>query len=98
MAPDVPFFDRALETMAPERLQAYQWERFQALAREILPANRFVTKKWRAAGVSSVGDLRSWDDFSRLPFTMKSELVQDQAGHPPFGENLKPPPAPYAPH
>jgi phenylacetate-CoA ligase len=47
-----------------------------------------VTKKWRAAGVSSVEDLRSWDDFSRLPFTVKSELVADQAEHPPFGENL----------
>ena len=34
------------------------------------------------------GDLRSWDDFSRLPFTRKAELVADQAAHPPFGTNL----------
>src|SRR5213078_4804666 len=42
----------------------------------------------RAAGVRSVDDLAGWDDFRRLPFTRKVELVEDQAAHPPFGSNL----------
>jgi phenylacetate-CoA ligase len=85
---EIPFFDRSLETFPGERLRAGQWERLRALAREVVPANRFVTEKWKAAGIRSAADLSSWDDFFRLPFTTKAELVADQAAHPPFGTNL----------
>jgi len=85
---EVPYFDRALETSPPERLRALQWERFRALAREVFPANRFVTEKWKAAGLRSTDDLVSWDDFFRLPCTTKAEMVEDQAAHPLFGSNL----------
>src|SRR5256714_14481234 len=30
----------------------------------------------------------TWDDFERLPFTTKAELMADQQAHPPFGTNL----------
>jgi len=81
-------FDRALETLGAEPLRDYQWRRFRAMAGELLASNPFVARKWRAAGASALGDLRTWDDFRRLPFTRKSELVDDQAEHPPFGSNL----------
>ena len=81
-------FDRSLETLAPEGLAAHQWRRFHAMAREVLAGNSFVRSKWQAAGVSSADDLRGWDDFRRLPFTVKRELAADQAAHPPFGTNL----------
>lgn len=81
-------FDRSVETLAPEALRAHQWRRFSAMAREVFGANPFVTAKWRAAGVSSAGDLRGWDDFRRLPFTVKREFTRDQAAHQPFGTNL----------
>ncbi|PYN77137.1 MAG: phenylacetate--CoA ligase [Candidatus Rokuibacteriota bacterium] len=58
------------------------------MAGELLASNPFVARKWRAAGVVALDDLRTWDDFRRLPFTRKSELVDDQAAHPPFGTNL----------
>lgn len=82
------FFDRALETESADARRARQWDRVSALAREIVPANDFVSEKWRAAGLAGADDLRSWDDFTRLPFTRKSELVEDQAAHSPFGANL----------
>ena len=88
MATDVPYFDQVLETLPRERLRALQWERLAALAREVFPANPFVTEKWTAAGIRSADDLRAWEDFARLPFTRKSELVADQAERPPFGTNL----------
>jgi phenylacetate-CoA ligase len=81
-------FDAALETLPPERLREHQWRRFRAQAAELLAGNAFVTAKWRAAGVRAVEDLAGWDDFRRLPFTLKGELVHDQAEHPPFGTNL----------
>jgi phenylacetate-CoA ligase len=81
-------FDRTLETLGSDRLREHQWRRFRAMARELLATNQFVAKKWRRAGVASVDDLRDWLDFRRLPLTSKSELVADQAAHPPFGTNL----------
>jgi phenylacetate-CoA ligase len=80
-------FDRALETLPAERLREQQWGRFSAMARD-LASNPFYRGKWRAAGVRAAEDVRGWDDFARLPFTRKAELVEDQAAHGPFGTNL----------
>ena len=85
---EVPFFQRELETTPRERLRALQWQRVTSLAREVFPANPFIKRKWEAAGLRSVEDLRSWEDFYALPFTTKSEYVVDQAERPPFGTNL----------
>ncbi len=89
------FYDRGLETLDPEALRAHQWTRLQSLARALFPANAFIARKWRSAGVESPDDLRSWDDFLRLPLITKPELVDDQAAHPPFGTNLTFPLARY---
>jgi phenylacetate-CoA ligase len=48
--------------------------------KEVLRTNAF----WR----ERLQDVRSWEDFERLPLTSKSELVGDQALHPPFGTNV----------
>ena len=81
-------FDPALETAPREQLAALQWRRFGAMATDVLAGNAFVQRKWRDAGVRTAGDLRSWDDFHRLPLTRKREFVDDQAANPPFGTNL----------
>jgi phenylacetate-CoA ligase len=57
-----------------------QLHKLQAGLKEVLATNRF----WR----ERLHDVRGWDDFERLPLTSKSELVSDQAAHPPFGTNL----------
>ncbi len=89
------YFDRGLETLGPEALRAHQWARLKRLADVCYPANPFITRKWRAAGLEGPDDLGSWEDFSRLPFTVKSELIEDQVAQPPFGTNLTYPPARY---
>ena len=81
-------YDRALETLDVARLRGHQLERARALVRAALGANPFWTAKWRAAGLASADDLRSWDDLRCLPLTAKNELVADQATHPLFGTNL----------
>ncbi|HEV8439497.1 MAG TPA: phenylacetate--CoA ligase family protein [Methylomirabilota bacterium] len=89
------FYDRGLETLDAEALRAHQWARLQRLARAVHPANPFITWKWTQGGLASPDDLRSWDDFFRLPLTTKAELVEDQAAHPPFGTDLTFPLAGY---
>jgi phenylacetate-CoA ligase len=84
-------FDAGLERLPRKQLRQLQWRKVQAMATELLAAesgNRFVKRAWADAGVRAAADLRSWDDFARLPLTGKANLVDDQAAHPPFGTNL----------
>ncbi len=64
------------------RLELADWQtqRLNHLLREILPANRFYTRKF-PHGATAV-------DLPCLPFTTKAELLEDQAQHPPYGEIL----------
>ena len=83
-------FDPALESLPLSAIRALQWRCFRRLADEALApgGNAFLREKWGAAGIRSAGDLRDWNDFARLPFTSKGELIDDQAAAPPFGRNL----------
>lgn len=58
-------------------LADWQAQRLSHLLREIVPANRFYARKFH--------DIT---DLSRLPFTTKAELLEDQAQHPPYGDIL----------
>jgi phenylacetate-CoA ligase len=77
-----------MEMLDPEGLKQYQWSRLATLVQAALPANRFLGARCGRAGLTDPRDLRAWGDFARLPLTTKSELVEDQAAHPPFGTNL----------
>jgi len=73
----------------PDRtaISAGQLEQLRTLAAELFPGNAFYSQKLNAAGVTF--DIASLEDFSRrFPFTTKTELVEDQRAHPPFGTNL----------
>jgi phenylacetate-CoA ligase len=63
-----------------DELRALQLARLRAGATQVLATNAF----WR----ERLNSLGGWDDFERLPLTTKSELLADQAAHPPFGTNL----------
>jgi phenylacetate-CoA ligase len=68
-------------------IQTSQLEQIRSLVAELFPANAFYTQKLSAAGITF--DIASLDDFSqRFPFTTKSELVENQRVHPPFGTDL----------
>jgi len=73
----------------PDRsvIESAQLEQLRELVAELIPANKFYTRKFESAGVGF--DIASLADFSaRFPFTTKTELVSDQLAHPPFGTNL----------
>jgi len=82
--------DRSLETLEAARLREHQWRRLRALLDEIYgaPGNVFWRAAWARAGVAAPGDLKTWDDFRRLPLSRKADVVEDQTAHPPFGTNL----------
>ena len=65
-------------------LEAEQLARLRSLLKAIVPANAFYTAKLR-----NCGEIRTVEDFTRVvPFTTKTELIEDQKAHPPYGSNL----------
>ncbi|MFQ5344124.1 MAG: phenylacetate--CoA ligase family protein [Anaerolineae bacterium] len=84
----VTFFNRDIETAERELLEARQVKRLQTMLRQVLATNGFYRQKLGEAGLDRAEDIRSLDDLRRLPFTIKHELVEDQAAHLPFGTNL----------
>ena len=62
-------------------LAAWQRRRLGSLLRDILPANRFYAEKLAGLDLADA-------DLRRLPFTIKAELIADQAAHPPYGRDL----------
>lgn len=64
----------AVDTLQLTRL----WE----MLRAVLPTNHFYQRK--LSGV----DPAQLTTLARLPFTTKTDLLQDQAAHPPYGNNL----------
>lgn len=65
-----------------EKLQS---ERLRSMLRTVLATNKFYRDKYADAGIDQIA---STADLGALPFTTKSELVQNQVDHPPFGCDL----------
>jgi len=82
------YFNKELETADREELANYQLACFKDMATSLWGENWFYTKKWQQAGIVSSAELVSWEDFYKLPFTEKHELVEDQLHNPPYGTNL----------
>lgn len=72
--------------MADEHAAA-QRAKLNALLAEVIGRNPFYTRKWREAGLRDP-TLASAEEFRRLPFTTRTELLADQRAQPPLGTNL----------
>ncbi|MEN8133344.1 MAG: AMP-binding protein [Pseudomonadota bacterium] len=78
-----------------DSLTSVQLNKLQPMLEAVLQNNHFYREKLHKAGIRVAQDIQSIDDFRRLPFTLKSELSQDQAKNPPYGTNLTFPLAHY---
>lgn len=75
---DSKFWNREVETMAPERLEKLESESLDRQVRYVYENSPFYRERFSAAGVSP-GDIKSRDDLYRLPFTTKDDLRRTQA-------------------
>ena len=71
-----------------DELVESQVRRLRDMLVPVLRDNAFYREKLTDAGLSGAGDVRTLDDYRRLPFTTKAELSADQDAHPPYGSNL----------
>ena len=81
---ETAFRDRAAETMPREQLEALQADRIRTCLRRMRASNVAYYRE-RLSGIEPEG-IRSVEDFSRLPFTVKGDLRD----HYPFGLLLAP--------
>ncbi|OQP03880.1 phenylacetate--CoA ligase [Geobacillus sp. 46C-IIa] len=64
-------------------LEQYQLQKINELLIFVTQFNEFYKEKFRNLCLP----IRTMDEFRKLPFTTKEELVQDQQLYPPFGRN-----------
>jgi phenylacetate-CoA ligase len=83
---EIRFYNRDIETLDREHLREWQDERLRLLMME-LATNEFYQAKARAAGIK-LSQITRVEDLDALPFTTKTELVEEQAAHPPYGRLL----------
>jgi phenylacetate-CoA ligase len=74
-------WNRDVETLSRDRMEALQLERLRAAVGRILSGVPPLAERVRASGLTSPEDLRSLADIRRLPFTRKTDLRE----HYPFG-------------
>ena len=71
-------------------IESGQLGALQALLSQLLDRNPFYAPRLRDAGLE--GTVCSLEQFtSRMPFTTKDQVMEDQRSHPPYGSNLTEP-------
>jgi len=85
---DSKYWDKEIETMDPaEREQKVILPKLSAQLNYAYEKSALYKKKWDEMGIKPE-DIRSLDDFEKIPFLTKEEIRQDQIEHPPFGSNV----------
>jgi phenylacetate-CoA ligase len=74
-----------LETMPREKLLEYQLDLFRKQMAYVYERAPFYRRKFDDAGVRPE-HIKTLEDVSRIPFTVKEELRRSQEEHPPFGD------------
>jgi len=79
------FFRPDVQTLPRDQLRALQDERLRALIHRIFNQPiTFFRDKLQAAGIGP-DDIKSVDDMPKIPRTVKQQLRDDEAAHPPLG-------------
>jgi len=73
--------------MPLEQLKEFQWVKMQKQLQYLFDCSPFYQRKFDSCGLEP-GDLKGFDDFSKIPFTTKQEVRDSQAEKPPFGLHL----------
>ncbi|MCL5266428.1 MAG: phenylacetate--CoA ligase family protein [Chloroflexi bacterium] len=85
---EIKYWNKELETAEREKIEAHQLSGLQHLLGKMLDSNAFYKKKLGEAGIKGASEIQKIEDIAHLPFTLKKELVADQAENPLFGTNL----------
>jgi phenylacetate-CoA ligase len=79
---DSKYWNPVLETLPPEKLRTLQFRKFQRILRWAYDNSPFYHRLYHEAGLEP-GDVKSFDDITKVPKTDKAMLREIQ-GRPPF--------------
>jgi phenylacetate-CoA ligase len=84
---DRRYYDEAIQILDRERLLALQADRLRAAVRRVFERPvPFFARKLAEAGVEGPDDVKRVEDLDRIPVTVKQELRDAEAAHPPVGD------------
>jgi phenylacetate-CoA ligase len=81
----VIYWDKEQETLPREKLEELQLQRFKERMQYVYARSPMYQRKYDEAGIKP-SDIRTLDDIQHVPFTVKEELRESQAQHPPWGD------------
>ena len=84
---DAEHWDARLETMPPAERDVVILEKLRGQVRYAWERSGFYREFWRDAPVDP-GNIRSLEEFARLPILTKEEVRVEQEAHPPYGRFL----------
>ena len=91
MMEPVNYWNKQMETLPREKLEELQLQRFRERMQYVYDHSPMYRRKYAEAGIKAA-DIRSLDDIQNVPFTVKEELRESQALHPPWGDFICIPP------
>lgn len=85
--PGQTFWDPEMQTMPRDQIRDLQLARLRHLVHRALetPVPLFE-RKLRAAGITAAEDIGDLDDICQIPTTVKQDLRDSEAEHPPWGD------------
>jgi phenylacetate-CoA ligase len=84
---DRQFYDPEAQTMPRDKLHELRTARMRgAISRVFSKPVPFFLNKLKEAGIESPDDVKELSDLDRVPVTIKQELRDSEAAHPPAGD------------
>ncbi|HKY14598.1 MAG TPA: hypothetical protein VJM33_06700, partial [Microthrixaceae bacterium] len=85
--PDQQHWDPETQTMDPQQRRELQLVRLRELVGKVLDRGvGLFGRKLADAGITSSNDIRDLDDINAIPTTLKQDLRDSEAEHPPIGD------------
>jgi phenylacetate-CoA ligase len=85
--PAQKYWDPEMQTMAPEQLRELQLSRLRDLVDKVLRTPvPFFARKLKEVGIAGSKDITELEDIRHIPLTVKQELREAEAEHPPWGD------------
>ena len=84
---DQVHWDPEMQTMDPAQRRELQLDRLRTMIGKVFDSDvGLFRRKLESAGVSGPGDIKSLDDLNSIPTTLKQDLRDSEADHPPLGD------------
>jgi phenylacetate-CoA ligase len=87
MYQDDAYWDPGVETMSREEIREHQFKKLLSHLKYAYEHCRYYRDRFNSVGLKP-SDIKTIEDYYRIPFSTKSDLIENQRKDPPFGDTL----------